>query len=366
MVRFSRDNFTVAEFLEWDKKEQLVLQPKFQRRAVWSDAARSYLIDTIVRGFPMPKVYLRKIINPKTKLAAYEVVDGEQRLRAILDFHKSTLVLSKRHNPELGGVTFQGLPDPVQDIFLQYKVSTELMENASDSEVWSMFERLNSYPLTLNRQEKLNAEWFGDFKQTAYTLASQGSALEAWRKLRAFTNIQLARMKEVELTSDVLVAISKGISDITAIARAYEEFDPEFPKKKTAEETFKRALKYIADELAGAVRATRFRNRSWMYSLMVATADALIGIPEGIGPKELRPGSEVQKRMFDLDHELWLLTSAAGDVDPSRPLRARLNDLRNSLSRGTSHAPPRRTRHDHFFTMLTLSEPDWRKRWRSL
>jgi hypothetical protein len=367
MARFRRANYPIAEFLQWYKKGQLILQPKFQRRAVWSEDARSYLIDTVVRGLPMPKVYLRRTVNPETSQMVYEVVDGQQRLKAILDFYQGTLVLSKRHNPELGGVTFQALPDPVQNTFREYDVSTEVMEDASDSEVWAMFERLNTYTLTLNRQEKLNARWFGEFKQTAYKLAAEESALEAWRELRVFTNIQIARMKEVEFTSDVMVAMVRGISDITAIAKAYQDFDAEFPKREVVKATFGRALRYMTGELGGAVAASRFHNRAWLYSLMVAAADALIGIPQGFGPAELRPGGEIQRRMFDLDHALRLLETPAGEIDQNeRPIPVRLNDLREALSRGTSHLPPRKTRHEYFFAMLTLAKGDWSEKWRKL
>ncbi len=239
MVRFRRENLSIDQVLKWNSKDQLILQPKFQRRGVWEHAARSYLIDTVVRELPMPKVYLRRVVNPRTKLMAYEVVDGQQRLQAILDFYEGKLVLDRNQNEQLGGVTFQGLPEPVQRGFLEYQISTEVMENASDPEVWAMFERLNTYTLTLNRQERLNAKYFGPFKQTAYRLAAEDSALNSWQKMKIFTNRQIARMKEVEFTSDVLVAIIKGIRDITEIGRAYKEFNKDFPGREIASGTFR-------------------------------------------------------------------------------------------------------------------------------
>ena len=53
---FNTRNYSIRDFEEWDSRNELVLQPKFQRRDVWSDKARSYLIDTIVRGKPIPKI----------------------------------------------------------------------------------------------------------------------------------------------------------------------------------------------------------------------------------------------------------------------------------------------------------------------
>jgi len=361
MATFHRHNYSIAQFRRWFKNDQLVLQPKFQRRPAWRDDARSYLVDTIVRGLPVPKVYLRRKVNPKTQLMAYEVVDGQQRLKAILDFSDNKLLLRKRHNPELGDVAFQGLDQALRAQFLEYEISTEVMENASDPEVWAMFERLNTYTLALNKQEKLNARYFGYFKQTAYRLAAEQSALDAWKALGVFGDRQISRMKEVELTSDVLVAIIRGISDITSIAKAYKDFDEEFPNQRAASDTFEQAHSYITRELTDAVRTTRFRSKAWFYSFMVAAADAITGIPGGMGPAKPRPGSEVRKRLFSLDQALKLF-----DLDetlrPQEPLRG-LRELHEALSRGTSHVPERKVRHAHFLPALTLTENAWSKRW---
>ena len=46
--------YTVSDFTKWDKDGELILAPKFQRRSVWTQMARSYLIDTILQGYPIP------------------------------------------------------------------------------------------------------------------------------------------------------------------------------------------------------------------------------------------------------------------------------------------------------------------------
>jgi hypothetical protein len=355
MVSFTRTNLRIAEILKLEKEKNLILQPKFQRRLCWEEKARSYLIDTIVRNYPMPKVYLRRIVNPKTELMTYEVVDGQQRLKAIIDFYKDNLILSKKYNREFGESNFSQLPDPVQYAFLQYELSTEIMEDASDPEVWAMFERLNSYTLTLNRQESRNAKYFGYFKQTAYKLAAEQASLDAWRNLRVFSNRQIARMAEVELTSDVLVAIVDGISDITAITKAYEKYDDRFQAREFAEDTFRKTLSFIAKALPEVVRKTRFRNRAWFYSLMVAVADTIVGINGGNGPGTLQAPDKIQKRMLAINEALKTVMLPPG-----------LGELNDALSRQTSHIPPRVVRHDHFFAMLNLPEKSWNERWKLL
>ena len=86
--RFRTRNFSISDIEEWDNKGSLVLAPKFQRREVWNPKARSYLLDTVIRGKPIPKIYMRQRLEPQTKRMIREVVDGQQRLRSVLSFLK--------------------------------------------------------------------------------------------------------------------------------------------------------------------------------------------------------------------------------------------------------------------------------------
>src|SRR2546423_15541337 len=101
--RFNTRNYSVRDFEEWHEKGELVLQPKFQRRDVWSDKARSYLIDTIIRGKPIPKIYMRQDTNPKTRRNNREIVDGQQRVATVLRFLKDGVKISKSHHEGYGG-----------------------------------------------------------------------------------------------------------------------------------------------------------------------------------------------------------------------------------------------------------------------
>ncbi|MBK9722146.1 MAG: DUF262 domain-containing protein [Saprospiraceae bacterium] len=104
MKNFDSRTYSINDFLEWSNSGQLELNPKFQRRSVWTDTARSYLMDTIVRGKPIPKVFIRQKLNVQTRKSIREVVDGQQRLRTILSYLKDGFVISKKHHPTFGGL----------------------------------------------------------------------------------------------------------------------------------------------------------------------------------------------------------------------------------------------------------------------
>jgi len=157
MKKFDSRAYTISDFVEWDRNKKLILNPDFQRRSVWSDNAKSYLMDTIVRGKPIPKVIMRQILNPTTKQSIREVVDGQQRLRTILSFLSDGFQISKKHNSELGAVFYSQLDENIQEDILTYEISADLLVNMSNSDVLDVFSRLNSYSVILNTQEKINA-----------------------------------------------------------------------------------------------------------------------------------------------------------------------------------------------------------------
>src|SRR5512147_2961474 len=97
--RFNTRNYSVRDFEEWSGREgELVLAPKFQRRSFWNPKARSYLIDTIIRGKPIPKLYMRQDVNPKNRRITREIVDGQQRLQTVLGYLKDGFKVLRTHD----------------------------------------------------------------------------------------------------------------------------------------------------------------------------------------------------------------------------------------------------------------------------
>jgi len=90
-------------------KDRIDTNPDYQRPPVWSLPQKQLLIDTILRGYDIPKIYWRKVEKNPDK---YEVVDGQQRLRAIWEFMEGKFSLGKNaesiNGVDLKNVTYNG------------------------------------------------------------------------------------------------------------------------------------------------------------------------------------------------------------------------------------------------------------------
>lgn len=277
---FETKNWTVRDFRGWEEAGELLLQPKFQRRDVWSDKARSYLLDTILRGKPIPKVYLRLNTNRRTKRVVREVVDGQQRLRSVLDYLKDGFKISKTHNEEYGGQYFSEIDDDAQETVLNYTFAVDVLEDMPDAEIYDVFARLNTYSVTLNYQELRHAKYFGEFKTSAYRLAK--AFMTFWRENAVFTDKQVLRMAEAEFVSELLIAISSGIraKEKRVIDSFYQKWDNEFPKRSSIEKRFGETMDSIGGILGERLPESKFRTTALLYPLFCATYHMKFGLPE--------------------------------------------------------------------------------------
>src|ERR1035438_5441654 len=98
--------YTSEDLILWQTNGILEITPKFQRRPVWRTPARSYFIDTMLRGMTVPPLYLRMTQNKTKTKSIREIVDGQQRIRSVLDFIAGGYRLAKNLKAPWAGFRF--------------------------------------------------------------------------------------------------------------------------------------------------------------------------------------------------------------------------------------------------------------------
>jgi len=284
MKSFDSRAYSINDFVEWDASRQLELNPSFQRRSVWNPKAKSYLIDTILRGKPIPKVFMRQKINVTTRSSVREVVDGQQRLRTILSYIKDGFSVLKVHNPEYGGILFSHLAEDVQAQLLSYEVAVDLLINLPDEEVLDIFGRLNSYAVVLNEQERINATHFSAFKLLADRIGYRYN--DFWSRQRIISDSNILRMQEINLVGDVLIAMHEGIKPKKSIKKYYANYEANF----TADVDlmgfqFDQVMETIARLYPEGLASTEFHRIHLFYSLFTAVAHCVHGLPGMNAPR---------------------------------------------------------------------------------
>jgi hypothetical protein len=275
MKNFDTRVYNISDFDEWNSNGLLELSPEFQRRAVWSEKAKSYLIDTIIRGKPIPKLIMTQDLRKSRNIRV--VVDGQQRLRAVLEFIEGNFKISRAHNRDFAGYRFSDLPPDIKNDFMKYEIGVDILFDQTYEEILDIFARVNTYSVKLNTQELLNAQYLGFFKQSAYRLGYK--YVIYWIESGIMTNSTVSRMAEAELASDLLVAMVGGVQSNKSISSYYKKFEDDFNGLEEIEDKFDEVMSYIGEIYKPSVlKVNNFSRIQLFYSLFCSIAHALYGL----------------------------------------------------------------------------------------
>ena len=227
-------NMTIAEYCESLDRKTLYVNLKYQRsNKVWPVAARSFLIESILLGFPVPKISLFAKTDRISRRTVREIVDGQQRTTAIHAFFNGSLRLSRTIDfDRAAGRTYEELDSSLQDRFLSYPLAIDEFVNTTEKDIREVFRRINSYVVTLNPEEQRHARWQGAFKWYIYRLSS--SFDDRMSAVGVFTERHLVRMQDMKLFAEVTHALDKGVTTTNkkSLDQLYERNDSEFNQGK--------------------------------------------------------------------------------------------------------------------------------------
>lgn len=242
-------SYTVADYCKDMNNGDIAVNRDYQRSdKVWPPAARSYLIESILLDYPIPKLFLYPKTDLKSKRTIKEIVDGQQRSQAIVDYYNNKFRISVRSKfDDAKGKLYQQLDEELQGKFLEYGLSVDLLQQATPEEIRESFRRINSYTVPLNPEEIRHAIYQGDFKWFVNELSSKYD--KTFENLGIFTNKQLIRMVDFKLLAEIIDAYLYGITNSSKkrLDNLYDSFDDKFPLNDETEKRISNAIEFIID-----------------------------------------------------------------------------------------------------------------------
>lgn len=278
MARQSRQSTqTIAWFRDLSKRELLDLEPPYQRRSVWNQGYKDYFIETIMLGYPSPAIFLYEDIASDGSLR-YAVVDGKQRLTAILEFADGEFPVADSSSIQRArGLTFEQLGEEEKKNFWTYQFAVEYLDTTDEGTLNNIFDRINRNVAKLTPQELRHAKFSGEFVSSAEALTEfMDEALPA--DIPRFVATSKRQMKDVELVSQLLLLIADGVGAYSQaeLDAAYADRDEEWPERLQVEREFRDTIGLVAEissDVFNAPATRRIRNQADFYSLFGALLD---------------------------------------------------------------------------------------------
>jgi hypothetical protein len=210
-----------------EMQEKINPRPQFQRGEVWRVDRKQLLIDSILRLYDLPKIYLSQ--NKTVLQYDYDVADGQQRLRAIWEYFKDEFPLGQNLQEidgcDVSGIRFSGLPASFKKRLRSFKLTIAVIEEATQDELRTLFARLQM-GVILTPPELRNA-----------IASAIGSAINTAAETHGFfTNgkIRTSRFKRQDyLAHAIALAHYNNTEDLKAplLARLYKELAFAYDKK---------------------------------------------------------------------------------------------------------------------------------------
>lgn len=267
--------FDISRIKDMYNQGLLFIDNTFQRRYVWEEKHKIALIETILLGYDIPPVYLwQQEPEPNSGKVRYSVVDGQQRIGAIISYLNNEFGLSRKYLSEQEDHSwinkrFSELDDGTKRIIWSYQLKVEKIDSEIEKEqIQKLFLRLNITNKSLNPQELRNASFHGKFLKNSLRI----SELDFWKKYDVFSANDIRRMKDVEFASNLLIFLRKGIKtnvSQTIINEMYDYYNDEYTEANEDFEIVSKIINLIS-EVMNLVSHPGIRKTTHIYSMFVA------------------------------------------------------------------------------------------------
>lgn len=325
---------TAATFKRLSDNGQLELRPPYQRNPVWLEGQKSYLIDTILHGFPVPELYMQ-VVADETGAEMHVVVDGQQRLTALLDFIAGEFSLSGLES-SWNDSTFEDLSAEEKTSIFAYNFVVRMLPDMPDEQIRAIFQRLNRNVVALSRQELRHATYWGEFIKSMENLATEGF----WRNSGIFTANEVRRMLDVEFISELAIGLMHGPQNKKiSLDRWYAVYETDYEERQRTESVFRSTLGEL-DRLLPDISRTRWSKKSDFYTLFLYLTSQVDRFPLASDERDV-----LAAHLVDFADQVGVVlrldpTESATVVKPvldySRAVQRAASDLGNRRTRARS------------------------------
>ena len=179
-MELNGDKIKIKDLLDLKRNGMLTVNPEYQRGAVWKEPQQKKLIDSVLRGYPLPLIYLhhKKKVVVGMQREDLEIIDGQQRINALFLFGENALKLFdpikddktarfpnfvKQTPCPWAHCDYLGLEDELRNRFNDTELFIVKVVTDNEDEARDLFIRLQA-GLPLNAQEKRDA-WPGGYTE---------------------------------------------------------------------------------------------------------------------------------------------------------------------------------------------------------
>ncbi|MDO8501590.1 MAG: DUF262 domain-containing protein [Gemmatimonadaceae bacterium] len=321
------------------------VNPRYQRSGdIWPARAKSFLVETVLLGMPIPRVLLHQIADAEPPHTS-DIIDGQQRCTILRDFRNGAFSLTADVDTDnLRGKKYNDLPPRRKGQFNAYVVPLDVYSNATPGDIREVFRRLNYYTAPLNAAEQRHAQFYGELSRFAEEQAETWE--DVFRTLRVFTKRQRTRKADQQLLAEVVDAMIYRISTPTAktLRETYRKHDRQFSSAADFRRRFDAAKAVISQWTF--LREMVLRKHYHMFAIILGVMHsqrALAALTPDLGPMfPLYDVAAIERRLTKLDVALR-----------RKETRGRYAGFVRASSEKTNVRPNRLVRCRSFYTALT-------------
>lgn len=232
-------NPTIADIYEKIDSSRLILAPDFQRKFVWTQEHQEEFLDTILKGFPFPEIYVcQGETDTKKMRTTQKVIDGQQRLTTIKNYIEGDFKKELKLVPN-----FDSLTEEQREHFLSYQIVVRDIGKVDDNLVREIFRRINLTKFKLEDIEIHNAIYDGHFIQTAKDLAKEVPL----GTFGVFQESEFNRMADVHFFLLVMATLERGgyFPRDNEVEKCIAEFNENYPNSYKIKSKILKAISFI-------------------------------------------------------------------------------------------------------------------------